>query len=140
MSRVMQRLRKIIVTGLLSLSWLSGLALAITVSFAGYIGMGALALVALARLAVRRVVPREIAAHRRFPGIVLWLTLDAVSLIGAAIVGFLGLGIIAAAAVTPPWWAALPGILALTAGILALIPPIRSITTNTRRSRASAPA
>ncbi|MDT0120715.1 hypothetical protein [Kocuria sp. PD6] len=136
----MQRLRKIIVTGLLSLSWLSGLALAITVSFAGYIGMGALALVALARLAVRRVVPREIAAHRRFPGIVLWLTLDAVSLIGAAIVGFLGLGIIAAAAVTPPWWAALPGILALTAGILALIPPIRSITTNTRRSRASAPA
>lgn len=136
----MPRLRKIIVTGLLSLSWLSGLALAITVSFAGYIGMGALALVALARLAVRRVVPREITAHRRFPGIVLWLTLDAVSLIGAAIVGFLGLGIIAAAAVTPPWWAALPGILALTAGILALIPPIRSITTNTRRSRASAPA
>lgn len=136
----MPRLRKIIVTGLLSLSWLSGLALAITVSFAGYIGMGALALVALARLAVHRVVPREITAHRRFPGIVLWLTLDAVSLIGAAIVGFLGLGIIAAATVAPPWWAALPGILALTAGILALIPPIRSITTNTRRSRASAPA
>lgn len=135
------RLRKALVTALLAFCWLSGLALAITVIFAGYLGMGVPALVALVRLAARRIVPREVTANRHFPWIILWLTLDAVSLIGAVILGYLGLGIIAAAAVTPPWWGAIPGILTLTAGILALTPPIRSITGNTRRrSRASAPA
>lgn len=145
MSRAMQLLRaprprKAIVTALLAFCWLSGLALAITVIFAGYLGVGAPALVSLARLAARRIVPREITADRHFPWIILWLTLDAVSLLGAAILGYLGLGIIVAAAVTPPWWGAIPGILALTAGILAVMPPIRSITRAPRRPRAGVPA
>lgn len=44
------RPRKAIATALLAFCWLSGLAVAITLLFAGYLGMGALALVALARL------------------------------------------------------------------------------------------
>lgn len=134
------RLRKAIVTGLVAFCWLSGVALAVTLVIAGYPGMGAPALVALARLVACKVVPQGIAANRRFPWIILWLTLDALSLIGAAILALLGLGIVGAAAVVPPWWGAIPGALVLNAGILAVMPPIRSITRATRRSRASAPA
>ena len=146
MSRAMQLLRaprprKAIATALLAFCWLSGLAVAITLLFAGDLGMGALALVALARLVARKVVPPEITTNRRFPWVILWLTLDAVTLLGAAILACLGLGIIGVSVVVPPWWGIIPGILALTAGILAIKPPIRSITRATRRrSRVGVPA
>lgn len=145
MSRAMQLLRaprprKAIATALLAFSWLSGLAVAITLLVAGYPGMGAPALVALARLAARRFAPPETTTKRRFPWVILWLTLDAVTFLGAAILTCLGLGIIGVSVVVPPWWGIIPGALALTAGILTIKPPIRSITRATWRSRASDPA
>ena len=107
MSKTMQRLRaprprKTLAAAPLAFCWLSGLAVAITVIFAGYLGMGAPALVALARLATRRIAPPEITTNRHVPWIILWLTLDAVTLLGATILACLGFGIIGVSVVVPP--------------------------------------
>ena len=125
-------------TALLAFSWLGGAAIAASLLSAGYVGPGALALLALARVAARRYEARSSTASHRFPWIILWLLLDAATFLGAGVLVYAGLGLTRVALATPPWWGSIIGVLILTAGIYAFAPPIRSITRTTRRSRARA--
>lgn len=130
------RVRKVLISGLLVFFWLGGAAATASLMAAGYVGLGLPALLALARTAARRYAPETITANRAFPWGILWAILDAVTLLGAGVLTVFGGSLLAAAFLTTPaWWAAIPAVLTLGAGIRAATPPIRSITRYTWSSR-----
>lgn len=129
------RARKAITTALLVCSCLVAAAATAAMMAAGYVGLGTPALIALARVLARRTTHETITANRSFP----WVILDATTLLGAGVLTIFGGSLLTAAILTTPaWWAIVPAILTLTAGIYTATPPIRSITRHTRRSRAGA--
>lgn len=130
------RVCKALISAVLVFFWLGGAAATASLMAAGYVGLGAPALLALARVAARRYMPETVTANRAFPWIILWVIFDAVTLLGAGVLTVFGFSLTAAAVLTTPaWWASVPAILTLGAGIRAATPPIRSITRYTRSSR-----
>lgn len=137
------RARKALTTALLVCSCLVAAAATAAMMAAGYVGFGTPALIALARVLARRTTHETITANRSFPWIIpwiiLWAILDATTLLGSGVLTIFGGSLLAAAILTTPaWWATVPAILTLTAGLYTATPPIRSITRHTRRSRAGA--
>lgn len=132
------QVRRALLNAVMGLSWLGGLAAGAALLFAGYLGMGAPILVALARVAATHYLPRTSTPTRRFPRVILWAGLDALTLLGAGLLILLGALPVLTALTTPPWWAAIPGLLAITAGLLAIRPPLKSISRIARRSPAAA--
>lgn len=132
------RAREALTTALLVCSCLVAAAATAAMMAAGYVGLGTPALIALARVLARRT-HETITANRSFPWIILWVILDATTLLGAGVLTIFGGSLLTAAILTTPAWLAIvPAILTLTAGIYTATPPIRSITRHTRRSRAGA--
>lgn len=133
------RAREALTTALLVCSCLVAAAATAAMMAAGYVGLGTPALIALARVLARRTTHETITANRSFPWIILWVILDATTLLGAGVLTIFGGSLLTAAILTTPAWLAIvPAILTLTAGIYTATPPIRSITRHTRRSRAGA--